>query len=353
MTVQSLPWAIQGQSHPADVARSQAAAMLGVPVAAHAVGFSVTTAGGGHGVVLPDDLLVAQNGTPNMSVNVAAGRAMIRAGHTGNLLSGCYSLANDATVNLAVTAAHATLARKDMVIAQVRDANYGEAASDARLLVVAGTPAASPADPDLTAYPNCVVLARISVAAAASSITNANITDLRTWVSAIGGRRRVHSTYRPTGASLYAGLEIFEHDTGRNLQYDGTAWRGQKTTSATATGIAGTTSAATPLTVCTLTFSDPGCAGKLHLVGRLRFDNSAAGDRFEVALNSGGVIDSDYVACPTAGVTNSGGPAARVSVAGGSATTVTMVLTRTAGTGTATVYAASAFNHIDATFVPD
>lgn len=150
-----------------------------------------------------------------------------------------------------------------------------------------------------------------------------------------------------------AGMVAYLTTPKQLTMHDGTAWRGLRPASVTATGIAGTTSAATPLTVCTLTFPDPGCAGKLHLVGRLRFDNSAAGDRFEVALNSGGVIDSDYVACPTAGVTNSGGPAARVSVAGGSATTVTMVLTRTAGTGTATVYAASAFNHIDATFIPD
>lgn len=157
------------------------------------------------------------------------------------------------------------------------------------------------------------------------------------------------STTRPTPQE---GMIIYETDTDRTMVYTGSMWRVAGPTSATATGIAGTTSAATPLTVCTLTFPDPGCAGKLHLVGRLRFDNSTAGDRFEVALHSGGVIDSDYVACPTPGVSNSGGPAARVSVAGGSATTVTMVLTRTAGTGTGTVYATSATNHIDATFIP-
>lgn len=225
MAFRVLPWAIQGQSHDAAVTRSASAAVFGVPVAAHTPGLSVTTAGGGHGVVLPGDMLVSQNGTPNMGVSIAAGRAVVRSGRAGNISDGVYTdIINDAPVSVSVTAAHATLPRKDLVIAQVRDTNYGEAASDARPLVVAGTPAASPADPDLTGYPNCLVLARISVAAAASSITNANIADLRTWVSAIGGRRRVHSTYRPTGASLYAGLEIFEHDTGRNLQYDGTGW---------------------------------------------------------------------------------------------------------------------------------
>lgn len=224
MTVQATPWAIQGQSHDGEVIRSFAAALFGVPVAAHTAAASVTTAGGGHGVVDAGDLAVTQNGTPNMSVNVAAGRAVVRSGGTSSLLAGVYIGLNDATVNVAIAAADATNPRRDLVVFQVRDSNYGEAAADARITVVTGTPAASPSDPALTSYPNCVVLARVAVAAGATSITTANITDLRTRAHTVGGRKVCTSTTRPTGASLHTGLAIFETDTLRALVYDGSSW---------------------------------------------------------------------------------------------------------------------------------
>lgn len=39
-----------------------------------------------------------------------------------------------------------------------------------------------------------------------------------------GGNLIVSSTSRPTGQQLFAGLTIFEADTGRELTYDGTGW---------------------------------------------------------------------------------------------------------------------------------
>lgn len=225
MTVQALPWAIHGQSHSAEIARSAVAAIFGVPVAAHTTAASVTTAGGGHGVTGSTDLAVSQNGTPNMSVNVAAGRALIRAGHTGNITSGCYSFLNDATVNLVISAADATYARYDLVIAQVRDTNYGEAAADARITVVTGTPLSTPADPSLTSYPNCLVLARIQVDAGATSIVTAKITDLRTRAYAAGGTAIVaRAADLPTGSSLYPGLVAFAVAELTEYLYDGTGW---------------------------------------------------------------------------------------------------------------------------------
>ena len=43
-------------------------------------------------------------------------------------------------------------------------------------------------------------------------------------VSSIGKTRSVLSSARPTGADLYIGQLIFETDTKRLLQYDGTGW---------------------------------------------------------------------------------------------------------------------------------
>lgn len=224
MTVQAMPWSIQGASHPAENARNVLGAMFGVPVAAHTAAASVTTAGGGHGVVGAGDLAVTQNGTPNMSVNVAAGRAIIRSGGTSSLLSASYSFLNDATVNVAIAAADPTNPRIDYVIAEVRDTNYGQAANDARITTITGTPAAVPVAPALTSNPNCVVLAQVAVAAAATTIITANITDKRTRAASLGGTQVCTLLTRPTGASLYAGLRIYETDTFRELTYDGTGW---------------------------------------------------------------------------------------------------------------------------------
>jgi hypothetical protein len=219
MPVESLPWSIQGQSHPATVARNAQAGLLGVPAAAVSPAVQILTAGGGHGVVSAGDLAVTQNGTPNMSVNVAAGRAFIRGTETGSLNQGAYSFFNDGTVNLAVAAADPTNPRRDLVIAQVRDSNYSGGVNDARLTVVTGTPAASPSDP--TPPANALVLARIAVAAGATSVVTANITDLRTRAAGLGGVQVCTSTTRPTA---FAGLTIFETDTARLLVHDGTGW---------------------------------------------------------------------------------------------------------------------------------
>jgi len=222
MPVESLPWSIQGQSHPATVARNAQAGLLGVPAAAVSPAVQILTAGGGHGVVSAGDLAVTQNGTPNMSVNVAAGRAFIRGTETGSLNQGAYSFFNDGAVNLAVAAADPTNPRRDLVIAQVRDSNYSGGVNDARLTVVTGTPAASPSDP--TPPVNALVLARIAVAAGATSVVTANITDLRTRAAGLGGVQVCTSTTRPSGASLFNGLSIYETDTFRELLYDGTGW---------------------------------------------------------------------------------------------------------------------------------
>lgn len=223
MTVQSLPWSIQGQSHASEVQRNQTAAIFGAPVAAFTNAVSPTTHGGSHGVVGAGDLAVTQNGTPNMSVNVAAGRALIRSGNASSIAAGVYAVMNDATVNVAISAADPTNPRIDLVVIQVRDTNYGEAANDVRITVVTGTPAASPVAPALTSFPNAVVLAQVAVAAATTTIVTGNITDRRPFAAALGGAQWCTSTTRPTGVALRDGLEIYELDTRRRYVYQSTA----------------------------------------------------------------------------------------------------------------------------------
>lgn len=156
--------------------------MLGTVTGSFAGG--VASSDPAHGVVRTGDFAVTQNGTPNMSVNVAAGGAFIRG--TQNANQGAYHVWNDGTVNLSISAADVTNGRRDLVIAQVRDAFYSGATNDARITVVTGTPAASPADPSLASFPNALVLARITVAAGDTAINTADITDLRTVANQIG-----------------------------------------------------------------------------------------------------------------------------------------------------------------------
>lgn len=162
MTVNTTPYVIQALSHPADNFRRALA------FAAH----------GQQGVrdSVSGDLSVSQNGTPNMSVNVAAGQALIN-GTQNTTSQGAYEMLNDATVNLAIAASDPTNPRIDIVCASVQDAAYSGASNQALLQVVTGTPAASPSPPATPA--NSIVLAQVAVAANATSITNGNITDKR------------------------------------------------------------------------------------------------------------------------------------------------------------------------------
>jgi hypothetical protein len=176
VTVISPPPFMQVGSLPAKTLRQLLAAHLTSPLASFAGGVGALDPG--HGVVLSGDLAVTQNGTPNMSVNVAAGSAFIKG--TSAADQGVYGFFNDATVNLAISTSDPTNGRRDLIIAQIRDAGggYGGVDNDARLAVVTGTASGSPVDPAVPA--NCLVLARITVDAAAGSIVTGKITDLRT-----------------------------------------------------------------------------------------------------------------------------------------------------------------------------
>lgn len=177
MTVRTPPGVLNTESTDSSVQRDVHRSLLGGQLTSFAGGVGAVN-GAAHGVCGAGHLAVSQSATPAMSVDVAAGSAFITG--TASALQGPYNMVNDASVTLAIAAADATNPRRDLVIAQIRDDTYdGSGFRDARLTVVTGTPAASPSDPSLSAHPNALVLARVSVAALASTITNANITDLR------------------------------------------------------------------------------------------------------------------------------------------------------------------------------
>lgn len=126
----------------------------------------------GGGTLGGADMAVSQHaGTPGMSVDVAAGRALIPG--TSTSFQGMYHLSNDAVVTLSIATAPGSNQRIDLVCASIQDAAYTGATNTGLLQVVTGTPASSPAVPATPA--SSIVLAHVFVGTSVTSILNANI----------------------------------------------------------------------------------------------------------------------------------------------------------------------------------
>jgi len=174
-----------------------------------------------------------KSGTPNMSVDVSEGRLFILG--TENTYQGVYHGEAQGVTNVVIAAADPTNPRRDLIVARIRDSVYSGATNTFSIERVAGTPAGSPADPALPSG-SVWVLARVAVAAAATSITNANITSFRAggtgytgqhgYAAALGGVVVCTSLTKPT-TGLYEGLMAYETDTDRVIVYNGSAWVGQ------------------------------------------------------------------------------------------------------------------------------
>ena len=162
MTLRNPPSWLQNGSHPAENDRLTTQALWS-----------------SSGVIRSGDLEVAQSASPGMSVQVAAGWAAVIGNYTTNM--GAYVAYNDGAVTLSVTGANPTNPRIDLVCLTISDAYYTGAANTVTLQIIAGTPAVSPTVP---ATPSMSIpLARIAVAAGATQILNANITDVRSRAS--------------------------------------------------------------------------------------------------------------------------------------------------------------------------
>jgi hypothetical protein len=161
------PLILQAGSYDGDELRRIFTAMLAAE--------DFTTANDGGGVLTAGALKVTQNGTPNMSVNVGTGLALVRGSES--TLQGYYLAGNDGTVNKTIAAADATNPRHDIVYLRVRDSVYSGSDDDGPIGVATGTPAASPSDPAIP--DNGVALARVTVAALDTAINTGDIIDLR------------------------------------------------------------------------------------------------------------------------------------------------------------------------------
>jgi hypothetical protein len=213
VTVVNPPIFIHQESHPADRWRRIQTALLG----------------NRGGIFGQGHLVVTQNGTPNMTVNVAEGYVAVPG--TEATYQGMYVCENQGVQNVGPFAASdPTNARRDLVVARVQDSNYSGGVRTWSLSIVQGTPSGSPVDPAVPA--NCWVLARVTIPALSTTIVDANILDFRTGgtgytgqnggAALLGGTIICTSTTRPLVP--FEGMRIYELDTDQELVYSGSAW---------------------------------------------------------------------------------------------------------------------------------
>lgn len=184
-------------------------------------GFAVTTPRGGIHASAGTALVVTQNGTPNMSVNVGSGIAYIPGTESTN--QGTYFAQNFGVVNLTIaTAPGSGQSRIDLVVFKVQDSQYSGSTNSCSLAVVTGTASASPSVP--SAPSNSLILAQIAVGANVTSITTSNITDKRIFASALNAPLIASSTNMPNIVPLPSGQLVYQNDTNKLMVVNGSTY---------------------------------------------------------------------------------------------------------------------------------
>jgi hypothetical protein len=202
MTVTNPPIFLQAGSHPAEDVRR----------------FIATITGDAEGVIGSGDLLISEKaGTPDMSVDSAIGRPVVKG--TEATFQGTYFCESRSVENLTISASDPTNDRWDLVVAKVEDSDYSGATDAWSLAVVTGTPAGSPADP--TQPDNSILLARVVVGNGVTSILDAAITDLR-FRFILPGTAFASASDLP--ASTATGARVWVTDKAREYTFNGTNW---------------------------------------------------------------------------------------------------------------------------------
>lgn len=125
------------------------------------------------GVIGANSLFVSAAGG-SLSISVGTGWATIVSSTAS---AGVYSIYNDAATSLSVTAGDATNPRIDRIVATINDSFYSGAINNVVFSVITGTPAGSPVAPAIPS--NSISLATVAVAALATVVVQANLTDTR------------------------------------------------------------------------------------------------------------------------------------------------------------------------------
>jgi hypothetical protein len=336
------PIALQnaGSTHTAETLRNALTTLLSGPSAANAM----TPRGGVH-VLYGGAFATTQNGSPNMTVNVASGLACVPG--TEGAKQGGYFVVNDATKNVTIAAANASLPRIDVICLQVQDSFYSGVANTWTITVVTGTAAGSPVAP---AVPNdALKIAQVAVGANVTSIVNANISDFRPTLTAAGGIMRAFGTTERDALPAYGGLAVWRTDiAGGLLQiYNGTAYQdyspafsafvGESRNNSTNTTSTGTEAIGTTVTWTAVA----GARYKVSWYGSVQSNVSADIGRVRirhqsgVSLTSGGTQDAIRTYVSTSGEGKMQTLIATISgLTGGTQYTAGSTIQRITGSGT-------------------
>jgi hypothetical protein len=178
----------------------------------------------GAAIGTPADLAVTANGTPNMSVNVAAGHAVVP--RSGGSFGDAYTAENQSSPqNLTIAAADPTNPRYDWIIVKIYDAAYSGSLNKGTLEVVTGVASATPARPTIAAGTSYVLLAELYVTAGKTSIVSGDITDKRPAAfAAPGGVVTVVNQAARDALPLTDGLQVYRLDTHVLETYSNGAW---------------------------------------------------------------------------------------------------------------------------------
>jgi len=147
----------------------------------------------------------------------------------------------------------------------------------------------------------------------------------------------------------YAGRIFVVSDTNRILLWDGSAWRGIKSASYAAVGAAITTTAAVRSQILSLVIPDQQCAGDLHVNALCYTANTVATDAFDLNIDLG---VASQARSRNFGAAVTGHVVARISMTAGSGITIATSIIRVSGTGTASTFADSGLNRVQAIFIP-
>ncbi|GAA2346991.1 hypothetical protein [Dactylosporangium salmoneum] len=168
------------------------------------------------------DLLVQAQASPNMTVKVNPGVIILQGGISTT--QGAYTWTLDATKNVTIAAAHATLARTDLIVVRIRDANVDTSgARDGDVIAITGT--AGGGVPSLPTDATYQTIAQIAVGAAVSSIVSGNITDKRVFTAGLGGVLLCTSSTEPAANTVMTGQPAHRSDRGLLRYSDGSNWQ--------------------------------------------------------------------------------------------------------------------------------
>ncbi|HEY9474467.1 MAG TPA: hypothetical protein VIS06_11530 [Mycobacteriales bacterium] len=294
------------------------------------------------GVLSSDSLAVAQTPTASMSVVASAGIGSVQGTSGGD--QGVYTAVFVADSTLTLGASDPGAGRLDLVQLRVYDIDDGTVVAGgphygAEITIKPGTPSGTPVlpTPDADAIP----LARVSVAAGVSSVTDADITDLRARTVALGGVLPCTSTTRP---AHQAGLVVYETDTGLVQVSDGATWKRLRPDGPAgvltrySAGGSNTANSTTPVTIAGGAFTAPPGTRIVELNAQCSVQSTVATDLGRVTLLVDGGEVARYQLVPgaagTAGTTF-GSAWGSASVAAGAHTWSATVL-RVTGSGTVT-----------------